>query len=82
MKTWANYVAAGQAKPEEEAVVRKAYAQYQASMLAVIEASRIATASGDQSGLQNATARSVQLQAALINAINSFLPTAIQPTSQ
>lgn len=74
MKAWAEYVVAGLAKPDQEAKVRDAYGKYQASMMAVLDAGKAATASGNQTALQNWFAAAAAAQANLVNVVNAFMP--------
>ncbi len=79
MKAWAKWVAQGHATAAQETKVKGAYQKYQAAMLGVIDASKAATNSGDQTTLQTIIVAATAAQADVVNIIQSFLPEKIQP---
>jgi hypothetical protein len=72
MKGWAQWVAAGQVAPDQEAKVKAAYEKYQAAMTLAKTAYANAAVSGDQTGWQAAYDLLTQNQAALIAIVQSF----------
>lgn len=72
MQGWALYVKSGQATQIQELAVRRAYDKYQAAMLMVIDAGKIATTSGNKSQLEIGVAAAAAALVDLVNLINSF----------
>lgn len=82
MKAWASYVAAGQAKPEQETKVKAAYEKYQKAALVVISAGQAATKNGSRGLFDQAVATASAAQADLVALVSSFLPPKLQPRPQ
>lgn len=72
MQGWSQWVAAKQATPEQEAKVRTAYSQYQASMSLALGAYNAMVASGDKSPWLAASDALVANQSALLALVQSF----------
>lgn len=79
MKAWAGYVAAGQAKPEQEVKVKAAYEKYQKAALVVIDAGQAATKTGNRGAFDVAVSVAAATQADLVGLVQSFLPQKLQP---
>jgi hypothetical protein len=79
MKAWASYVAAGQAKAEQEVKVKAAYEKYQRAALTLIAAGKSATANGNRAPFDIAVAASSAAQSDLVALVQSFLPSKLQP---
>lgn len=73
MKGWAAWVAQGQATDDQQAKVRTAYAQYQASMSVAQAAFNTLVATGDASGWQKASTVLTTNQQALMALTQMFV---------
>lgn len=82
MKAWAGYVAAGQAKPQQEVQVKAAYEKYQKAALVLIAAGKAATTNGTRAPFDAGVAAASAAQADLVALVSSFLPTKLQPRPQ
>lgn len=79
MKSWAMYVASGEATEDQERVVRSAYSKYQRAMMVVLDVGKTSTTLTNTAALDLVIASATSAQADLIKAVKAFVPPTLQP---
>jgi hypothetical protein len=74
MQGWAQWVAAGQATPEQEGRVKAAYLQYQMSMQVASSSYQIMVTTNDKTQWEKARDALLANSQTLISLVNSFFP--------